>query len=271
MSETRFPRWQDLTSRELACLDPDSVAVAVVGAIEQHGAHLPLATDLDIGEGLLDAALERLPDDLPLVMLPSLAVGTSDEHLSFSGTLSLPPQVAIATLEALGDGVARAGLSRLVLLNGHGGNNAVIDIAALALRRRHALRVVKVHYPRLSPPPELRAALPDAEWRHGLHGGALETALMHHLAPHKVRLDALDRPPSSGEAMADAGWLLAPEGAAPFAWLAEDLHPGGVVGDATLGTAALGARLAAHYGEALARVIRETHRAPPLNAASPSR
>ncbi|WP_163560381.1 creatininase family protein [Halomonas sp. NO4] len=271
MSESRFPCWGDLTSRELARLDPASVAVAVVGAIEQHGAHLPLATDLDIGEGLLAAALARLPDDLPLVVLPALAVGVSDEHLSFPGTLSLPPATAIATLEALGDGVARAGLSRLVLLNGHGGNNAVIDLAALALRRRHALRVVKVHYPRLAPPPALRNALPEAEWRHGLHGGALETALMRHFAPHKVRLDALDHPPSRGEAMAEEGSLLGPEGAAPFAWLAEDLHPGGVVGNAALGTAELGARLAGHYGEALARVIEETYRAPPFSAASPSR
>ncbi|MGM0701384.1 MAG: creatininase family protein [Pseudomonadota bacterium] len=270
MSEPRFPRWQDLTSQELARLDPDSVAVAVVGAIEQHGAHLPLSTDLDIGEGLLAAALERLPDDLPLVILPALAVGASDEHLGFPGTLSLPPATAIDTLEALGDGVSRAGLSRLVLLNSHGGNTAVIDLAALALRRRHALRVVKVHYPRLVPPPELRAALPEAEWRHGLHGGALETALMHHFAPHRVRCHALDHPPSSGEAMADDGYLLGPEGPAPFAWLAEDLHPGGVVGDATLGTAALGARLAAHYGAGVARVIEETHRARPLNVASPS-
>ena len=89
-----FPRWQDLTPPELAELPEASVAVMVLGAIEQHGAHLPLSTDLDIGEGLLAAALARLQAGFPLVQLPTLAVGASDEHLSFPGTLSLSPPPA---------------------------------------------------------------------------------------------------------------------------------------------------------------------------------
>lgn len=254
-----FPRWQDLTPPELAELPEASVAVMVLGAIEQHGAHLPLSTDLDIGEGLLAAALARLPAGFPLVQLPTLAVGASDEHLSFPGTLSLSPELAIATLEAHGDAVARAGFQRLVWLNSHGGNKAVMDLAALRLRRRHGLLVVKVHYMRMPLPDDLPdATLPAEELRHGLHGGALETALMRHLAPHKVRLAHLDHPISRGQAMAEEGQLLGPEGEAAFAWLAEDLHPEGVVGNAHLGSAELGARLTDHYASRIARILEET-------------
>jgi creatinine amidohydrolase len=264
MRDTAFPRWQDLTSREMAFLKPDSVVVMVMAAIEQHGAHLPLSTDLDIGEGLLSAALDHLPDGFPLVTLPPMAVGASEEHLNFPGTLSLPPALAIATLEAYGDAVARAGLTRLVLINSHGGNQAVIDLAALTLRRRHGLMVVKVHYTRLSPPGTLPAGgLPSEELHHGLHGGAVETAMMRYLAPEKVRLDHLNHPISRGQTMEEEGLLLGPEGEAAFAWLAEDLHPDGVVGNARLGTVELGERLVAHYAKRIARILRETRSAPP--------
>lgn len=258
------PRWQDLTSRALSCLPSHTVAVMVVGAIEQHGDHLPLSTDLDIGEGLLEEALTHLPAHFPIVILPPMAVGASDEHLSFAGTLSLPPELAMATLEAHGDAVARAGMDRLVLINSHGGNKAVMDLAALRLRRRHGMLVVKVHYTRMPPPEPLTAgplpggSLPSGEWRHGLHGGALETAMMRHLAPHKVRLDKLDHPRSQGETLEEEGLLLGPEGEAAFAWLAEDLHPQGVVGNAPLGTPELGAHLVAHYGRRIARILQET-------------
>jgi creatinine amidohydrolase len=253
----RLPaRWQDLTSPEIAALPDEAVAVLALGAIEQHGAHLPLSTDLDIAEGLLAAAIRRLPEGFPLVTLPALAVGASEEHLGFPGTLSLPPESAIALLESHGEAVARAGLGRLVLVNGHGGNKAVMDLAALRLRRRHGLLVVKLHYQRMPLP--AGHGLPEEEWRHGLHGGALETALMRHLAPQRVRLSRLAEAVPRGQTMAEAGGLLGPEGEAAFAWLAEDLHPSGVAGDARLGDGALGERLVVHYAERIARVLVET-------------
>nr|WP_299245480.1 creatininase family protein [uncultured Halomonas sp.] len=248
--------WQELSSPELEqALRPDSVAVLPLAAIEQHGAHLPLSTDLDIGLGLLQAAMGKLPDAFPLLALPALAVGASQEHASYPGTLSLPPETAIAVIEAYGDSIARAGVRRLVLLNSHGGNKAVADIAALNLRKRWGMLVVKAHYMRFSLPSE---ALPLEELRHGLHGGALETAMMLHLAPHKVRREHVDHPPSRGEAMAARGNRLGPEGEAAFAWLAEDLHPGGVVGNARLADAELGARLVEHYAVHLAALFEET-------------
>ncbi|QEA39366.1 creatininase family protein [Pistricoccus aurantiacus] len=247
--------WQSLTSADLAAaLRPDSVAVMVLGAVEQHGKHLPLSTDLDIGQGLLNAALERLEPERSVLVLPPLAVGASEEHDDFPGTLSLPAATAQAVIEALGDSVARSGIRRLVLINSHGGNQSILAQAALALRRRHGMLVVKAFYMRMSPPED---SIPREECHHGLHGGAMETAMMLHLAPERVRREHIAHSSSIGEARAAEGQLIGPEGEAAFAWLAQDLHPDGVAGNATLASTALGERLVTHFGERLARVIRE--------------
>ena len=104
--------------------------------------------------------------------------------------------------------------------------------------------------------------LPDDEWTHGLHGGALETAMMLYLHPERVDRTALRRFPSLGQSLASSLAVVAPEGVAPFAWTARDLNPDGVTGDASLADAAMGQQLTAHYAEVLAQVIRDTLRFP---------
>ncbi|KAA0020700.1 creatininase family protein [Salinicola corii] len=247
--------WQELTTTEMAGLvDAGTVAVLPLAAIEQHGAHLPLSTDLDIGLGLLEAAAARLAPDRNVILLPPLALGSSLEHADFTGTLSLLPETAIAVIEALGEAVSRAGIRRLVLFNSHGGNKAVIDLAALKLRARHAMLVVKANYFRFTPPAQ---TLPAEELRHGLHGGALETSMMLHLAPDKVRVARLADAVSEGRIREQAGSTLGPEGDAGYAWMAQDLHASGVTGNATLADAETGRRLVDHFGARLAQVIEE--------------
>ena len=104
--------------------------------------------------------------------------------------------------------------------------------------------------------------LPESEWTHGLHGGAVETAMMLHLAPDHVRRDAIRAFPSLGETLAESLTHLRPEGPASFAWTADDLNPEGAVGDATLADADMGARLVRHYGAYLAEILRDAHRFP---------
>lgn len=258
-----LPRWQDMTSREAAEFAvSDPVAILPLAAIEQHGEHLPLSTDLDIGLGLLDASACFLSADCPVRVLPPVAVAASEEHGSFAGTLSLSPAVVQSVITQCGEAVARTGCRRLMLFNSHGGNRQVADLAGLELRRAFGLLVAKLSYFRLPRPEGL---LPEAEWRHGLHGGALETALMMALRPDSVRVEALRPHESSGEAMAARFRLLGPEAPVSLAWLAEDLNPVGVVGDATLATPALGERLVAHYARLTAEAITEL-RACPLPA-----
>jgi creatinine amidohydrolase len=104
--------------------------------------------------------------------------------------------------------------------------------------------------------------LPEGEWRHGIHGGAVETAMMMHLQPDLVRSDQATNARSLGEELGETLRRLAPEGSASFSWLAGDLNPSGVVGDATLADADMGGRLVAHYGGVLAEVIEDARAFP---------
>ncbi|RFF27507.1 MULTISPECIES: creatininase family protein [unclassified Wenzhouxiangella] len=240
--------WGELTTTDFDRLaGQNPVAAMVLGAVEQHGPHLPLATDRIIGEGLLDAASARLKNDFPLLILPPLSLGASEEHADFAGTLSLSADQLKRQVMAVGEGLARAGLERLVLVNAHGGNIGWMNDAALELRRLNLL-AVKASYMQFEPPTDLLAA---AELRDGLHGGLAETAMMRHLAPELVRMDrARDFEPNYPQR-----GPLAPQGEAAWAWLARDLHPAGVVGDAASANPELGERLVGHYAERLAQVI----------------
>lgn len=256
-----FPRWDALTTREVAALaDRDPVVVLPLAAVEQHGPHLPLGTDHLIGMGLLAEAFRHLPPDFPARVLPAQPVGTSLEHRRFAGTLTLGPETVGEIVYGYGAAVARAGCRRLVVANAHGGNRDVLHSAALRLREDHGLLVVKCTYFRL-PRPE-GVELPEEEWRHGFHGGAVETALMLHLHPGLVRVEELPDAPSLGQELDERLRHVGPEGAVPFAWLAGDLHPGGTVGDARRADAVMGRRLLEGYGRALADVIRDARDFP---------
>jgi creatinine amidohydrolase len=257
MKGNGFPRWQDLTTEEIRAVAlRDPVVILPLAAIEQHGPHLPLCTDLDIGLGLLDAAAESLQQEHPVLQLPAMMIGTSLEHEDFPGTLSLEPETALAVIGQYGAAVARAGMRRMILLNSHGGNTQVMDLAGLRLRRDHGLLLVKCSYFRLPAPDGLE--LPAGEIRHGLHGGAVETAMMLYLVPDSVRQKRCTDAVSLGYRLEREMQILGPEEGASFAWLARDLHASGGVGNALLADAELGARLVGHYGAAIARVIRDT-------------
>jgi len=258
---SKIRHWQELASSDFDTIAADDpVAVMVLAAIEQHGPHLPLSTDLDIGLGLLDRVCRELGDDFPLLILPPLAVGASEEHQLFPGTLSLSPGVATNVICGLGESVARAGVRRLILLNSHGGNTSVMTSAALHLRRCREMLVVKASYMKLGLPEGL---VPVDELRHGLHGGLVETAMMMHLEPARVRENSIQDFVPAGKRMADDGFSLAPEGEASYAWLAGDLHPSGVAGKASDATAGLGKQLVEHYARGLADVFRDARRLDP--------
>src|SRR5437899_94234 len=105
-TKSRF--WAHLTTRDFAQLDSaTTVAVLPVAATEQHGPHLPLEVDQAIVDGVVAAALPRLPDDVPVLFLPTQQVGYSPEHSAFPGTLTLSSATVAATWIELGECVAR--------------------------------------------------------------------------------------------------------------------------------------------------------------------
>jgi creatinine amidohydrolase len=254
--------WHDLTTREVVREAGDAVVIWPLAAVEQHGPHLPLSTDVEVGTGILGAAFRALPSDARAFALPVQAVGTSLEHAEHPGTLTVSARVLEDIVYDVGSSLARSGVRRLVLFNSHGGNRATLDTAGLRLRRAHGLLVVKASYFRFPRPDDVD--LPDSEWEHGLHGGAVETSMMLHLRPDLVRSEEVQRFPSLGEELEQRLTHLRPEGAASFAWTARDLNLEGVVGDAAAASASVGARLIEHYGRCLAEVVQDA-RAFPLS------
>jgi creatinine amidohydrolase len=131
-----------MTTTEFAALPADTVAVLPVAAVEQHGPHLPVYVDACLNEGVVARAIELLPPELPVTFLPMQAVGKSNEHLAFPGTLSLSAETLIRLWTEIGESVHRASVRKLVLFNSHGGQPQIMDIVARDLRVRLEMFVV---------------------------------------------------------------------------------------------------------------------------------
>ena len=251
--------WQALTTTDFSALDPErTVAVLPVSAIEQHGPHLPLGTDALINAGLI-AALGQRSVAADILLLPVQTVGHSVEHRSFAGTLSLNAETLLRSWLCLAESVAAAGLRKLVLLNTHGGNNALVHVAALQMRASYNLLAVRANYGALGCPDGLFS--PD-ELRDGLHGGEVETSLMLHLHPELVRRDRLVDFNGLPGRMAKTNRYLRPEKPVGFGWMSEDLHASGALGNAAAADAQRGARLLAHQADALAGLLEEVAATP---------
>ena len=248
--------WSELTTADLAAADLGEVtAVLPVAATEQHGPHLPLGTDAFIMQGYLDAVLERLPTDLRAVVLPVQTIGCSVEHTDFPGTLSLAARTALDAWSGLVAGVAAAGGRRLVIVNSHGGNSPVLEILAHEMRARLGLLVVLASWRRFGYPDGLFA---EDERRHGVHGGAIETALMLAFRPDLVRRDQVRNfVPASVAMEREHAWLRASGHPTGFGWMAQDLNEAGAMGDATKATAEAGRACAAYGADAFVGLLRD--------------
>jgi len=260
-------RWAELTSAAIGALDRErTVAVIPLGATEQHGPHLPTGTDTMIAEGILEETAGLLSPEVGVVVLPPLPVGASLEHASFAGTLSFAATTMIELVVSLGADVARSGLEKILLLSSHGGNNPAVSAAALELRARHRLVAVATSLARFGVP-EALAEDPERAW--GVHGGFVETALMLHLRPELVRHAELARFPSIQSALPAKFEHLRAHGPIGYGWMAEDLNPAGVVGDAASANAEAGAEIARHQAERLAALLAEISAARPDELLAP--
>ena len=236
------------------------IAVLPLAATEQHGPHLPVGTDVMIGEAYLARVRELLPPGIPATFLPVQPVGISTEHIHYPGTLTLPTEVALKAWMGLGESVARTGIRKLVMVTSHGGNSAAMSLVAQDLRAHHGLLAVTTSWSRFGTPEGL---FPAEELRHGIHGGAVETSIMLARYPQHVRNDAIaDFRPRSIAMEKQYRWLSAHR-PVPFAWQAQDLHPSGAAGDATLATAEKGERLLDHGAHAFCELLADVDKFDP--------
>jgi len=249
---------------EVAALPADTVAVLPLGAVEQHGPHLPVSTDLVAATAAAEAAVDAVTGSVPVVLLPGLAFTKSDEHARFPGTIWLSWDTLMRTLVDVGRSLAASGITRLLFVNGHGGNSALGQVACREIRRQFGLRTFFAH---LSLPVDQGGTSSgEDEYGMGIHGGHAETSLMLHLRPDLVRMDlAVRRVPEELRAFEKIGFGRP----VSFGWTSDDFGPDGHVGDPTGATAEHGKVLFEAAVTHLVAVLGEAHRFPHRPAARP--
>ena len=208
-----------------------TLLVLPTAAIEQHGHHLPLATDTLINNLLLGRAIEKLDPSMSVYVLPTICYGKSNEHLGFPGTLSLSASTFMSVIRDIGSSLKAANFRRLVLYNTHGGNASLVDVMARDLRAEFGLRVFALY----GSGGAAFTGLDKQEKAYGFHAGEVETALLLSAVPELVHENAY-----TVNYIADLQQpqTLVPEnGPATFAWLTRDIADSGVLGDPRRATA----------------------------------
>jgi len=180
MLDSATASWEDVA----AGIARGLVAILPVGAVEQHGPHLPLLTDTVLATGVARCIAEAAGE---VLLLPAIAYGDAWTAEGWPGTLSLSPDTLRATVIDLGRGLHRMGVRGLVTVNGHFGNREPIALAARALGEL-GLPVLHLDYPHLE---ALAAEHMESEPAGPgfYHADEVETSMMLALAPESVRLD----------------------------------------------------------------------------------
>lgn len=245
-----------LTWHQIAKLPdkPNTVIVLPVGSIEQHGPHLPCAVDTLIAAGVVGHALGRLPEEVPAFGMSPICYGKSDEHIHFPGTVTIDGDVLMRTVIDIGESVYRAGFRKLLIVNGHGGQPQVMEMAARELRVRHGDYVIVPHFTWRVP--HVAGKFTSArEKQLAMHAGHAETAIIMALAPETVRMSeavAAYPPEFPSKTLSD-------NGRPACSWTARDFGPSGVIGDPLPATREQGLEILDSLATSWARAITELH------------
>lgn len=225
--------WWDLSAEDFRRLDMRRiVAVLPVGAVEQHGPHLPVRVDTAIVDGILQHAVARMADDFPALILPTMSIGKSHEHSAFPGTLTLSAETLGRVWYEVCESIHRAGVRKVVFVNSHGGQPQVMEIVCRELRVRLGMLAVSSQWSRFTDMSDLFTA---AERKHGIHGGEIETSAMLYLHPDLVDMALAEDFRSLSQTLETEFEMLMPESnSVGFGWQMQDINPKGACGNAVL-------------------------------------
>jgi creatinine amidohydrolase len=226
----------------------DLLIVQPIGAVEQHGAHLPTFTDTLVNESFLTYAFDALPDDAPIWLLPPLPYGKSTEHLGHHGTISVSATTLMGLLLDIARSLQLSGFRKLVFYNTHGGNVDLLNMMGREIRIETGLAVFQIQSPVVADP-EL---FPANERMSDIHGGDVETSLVLASRQHWVDMDlAVDEFP---QLPTNSNLQIKSKS---FAWVVDDLSNSGIIGHAKLASKEYGKHLYEQGGQALAKILLE--------------
>ena len=186
-------RLVEMTRSEANEAAPESLLVVPLGATEQHGPHLPVGTDSMLVEAVAERAVLALRDSFPVVLAPTLPVGSSAHHIPFGGTLSMTSLSFYGVLMDIGRSAASGGFRRMFYLNGHGGNHELAQVVARDLGLELPVAVGAGSWWAMAYDALIEAGSPTIRSIPG-HAGGFETAAMMAMAGHLVREPRPSRP-----------------------------------------------------------------------------
>jgi creatinine amidohydrolase len=257
--------WGEMTWPEIrTAANLDRVVLLPAGVIEDHGPHLPVDTDVILAQGVCAAAAAEAPDRV--VVAPPVVHGYSPHHMDFPGTITVRASVLIDYCLDVCKSIAYHGFSKILLVNGHGGNVSALDMVAKAATLESGAFVAFISHWALEPVRRLARDLLESPGAGGMvHADEFETSLYLALRPELVQMDKAVReiamPPSRyfwvdlispGDRITSAGFME------PWSAYTES----GVIGDPTLASAAKGQRLLAAAATGLVELANEMRERP---------
>ena len=263
----RTDRWvQDMMTNyaqmrmdQIRDADKDRVVILNVSATEDHGPHLPLDTDTVLGMAVAEGAARKAPDEI--LVMPPVAYGFNEHHKDFPGVIWISPETLIAFLTDITSSLAHHGFRRILLLNSHGSNHPVLDLAARKTVIANGVICVSASYWNLVSKEinEIRRS----EAGGIAHAGEFETAIYMYLHPDLVDIEAARRQVVHDPESRFFNLDLAAGGspAMLMRWWSE-ISPDGTMGDPTLAIPENGKKFLEAAEDALVALVREIRSLP---------
>ena len=256
-------RYDELTWPEMReAIAQQPVVLLPFGTVEDHGPHLPINTDNVIVEAICLEAARRAAGDV--LVMPPVAYGLDEQHMDFPGTVSVDMQTLLAYVADVAISVARHGFTHVLIVNGHGSNEPIADLAA-----RRVVLETGVICGAMSPNAAIDPTLAEpvySQMRQSApggvaHAGEYETAMMLHLRPDLVHMDRAVR--EMGQLKLDYfNWDYPEPSVLSWQDWWSRMSESGVCGDPTVATAEFGQALFERTVENFVRFVREFRTIP---------
>ena len=245
--------WNNLTTKEISKLSRNTVIIVPFSAIEQHGSHLPVSTDKIILDRILEKLCTKNKKNKDFVVLPNLSIGSSSEHSTFEGTLSVNSLNYINFCLNYLESIFSKKFYKFIFLNSHGGQTSHIEIIAKELKYKfNKSKIIKANYFLFSGYEDI---ISTNELTYGYHGGDFETSLMLYLAKEKVRINKI----SKGKLSPDYNnkKIITFEKNIKLQWDTKDISKSGIIGNPQNASSVKGEKLTKVAILTIEKIIKE--------------
>ncbi len=181
--------WEQMRRTEIdAAAKTGAVVIIPVASIEQHANHLPINTDTNICTTLAKSAADAV-DDFPVLVLPTVWMGYSPHHMAHPGSITLSYHTFVEVLSEVAASVHAHGFKKILILNGHGGNSAIVSSLRTKLEAEKNVPVIAYTYWELPGVTQEMKAITETDKGSIGHSGEMETSLQLYLQPDLVDTD----------------------------------------------------------------------------------